>query len=181
MIRINLVVVPKLRKQETLVYQAAGALLFLIGIFSACYFWGLTKQDQKVAVQQRNEVKKQEIRQLEASVGEVEKFKQQVRTLEEQLGVIRALENGRSGPVKMMDELTEIVPRRLWITSFREVGKRVTVEGLAESGMVIADFLDNLKASRFFQNPSLVGVNAAEQEGVSLQKFSITLSVRYDS
>lgn len=180
MIRINLIVVPKLRKQETLVYQAAAGFVFLVVVFAGCYFWGLTKEDVKRSAQERIEVKKQEIRQLEASVGEVEKFKQQVRVLEEQLGVIRALEKGRSGPVKMMDELTDIVPRRLWLTSFRESGKRVTVEGLAESGMVIADFLDNLKSSRFFQNPSLVVVNSAEQEGVSLQKFSITLSVKYD-
>jgi len=180
MIRINLVVVPKLRKQETLVYQAAAGFFVLVMVFAGCYFWGLTKVDQKVALQQRNESKKQEIRQLEASVGEVEKFKQQARTLEEQLSVIRSLEKGRSGPIKMMDELTEIVPRRLWITAFREAGKRVTVDGLAESGMVIADFLDNLKSSRFFQNPSLVVVNAAEQDGVSLQRFSITLNVKYD-
>lgn len=180
MIRINLLPVPKVRKQEALIVQAFIGVAALILVAVACYFVGLQKKDAIVAAQQRNEQMKRKIEELRAQVGEVEKFKKQVQALEEQLGVIRALEKGRTGPVKMMDELTEITPRKLWITNFKEQQKKVTMDGFAESGMVIADFLESLKGSRFFQNPTLIVVNSAEQDGNTIHKFQITAMVKYD-
>lgn len=180
MIRINLLPVPKARKQEALIVQAFIGVAALILIVVGCYFVGLQKKDAILAAKQRNDMKQRQIDELRAQVGEVEKYKKQVQSLEDQLGVIRALERGRSGPVKVMDELAEILPRKLWLTSFRENQKKVTMEGMAESGMVIADFLDGIKGSRFFQNPTLIVVNSAEQDGNQLQKFTITASVKYD-
>ena len=45
---------------------------------------------------------------------------------------------------------------------------------------VIADFLESLKGSRFFQNPTLIVVNSAEQDGNTIHKFQITAMVKYD-
>jgi len=180
MIRINLLPVPKVRKQEALIVQAFIGVAALILIVVGCYFVGLQKKDAIVAATQRNQAKQQQIDELRAQVGEVEKYKKQVQSLEDQLGVIRALERGRTGPVRVMDEMSEIVPRKLWLTNFREAQKKVTIEGLAESGMVIADFLDSIKGSRFFQNATLIVVNSSEQDGNQLQKFTITANVKYD-
>jgi Tfp pilus assembly protein PilN len=80
----------------------------------------------------------------------------------------------------MLDELTDLVPRKLWINTFKESSKRVTVDGVAESGPVIADFLENLKSSKYFTNPVLSVVNSQEQEGLKLHKFTITFQVKYD-
>jgi len=180
MIRINLLPVPKVRKQEALIVQGFIGVAVLVLVAVACYFVSLQKKDAIVAAQQRNELMKRKIEELRAQVGEVEKYKKQVQTLEEQLGVIRALEKGRTGPVKMMDELTEIIPRKLWLSTFKEQGKRLNIDGFAESGMVIADFLDALKGSRFFQNPTLIGVSSSEQDGSTVHKFQITATVKYD-
>jgi len=180
MIRINLLPVPKVRKQEALIIQAFAGIAALVLIGFACYMVGIQKQQRNAMQAQENAQLEQKIKELTAQVGEVEKYKKQAAVLEEQLGVIRALEKGRSGPVKMMDELTELIPRRVWITSFKEGGKKVSIDGFAESGMVIADFLDALKSSRYFQNPNLIVVNGAEQEGQPVHKFQITMAVRYD-
>jgi type IV pilus assembly protein PilN len=180
MIRINLLPVPKARKQETLILQVAAGLLILGGIAMGCYFIGAGKKAEIASINAQIQQKQREIAELKAKVGEVEKYKKQAQVLEEQLGVIRNLEKGRSGPVKMLDELTDLVPRKLWINTFKESSKRVTVDGVAESGPVIADFLENLKSSKYFTNPVLSVVNSQEQEGLKLHKFTITFQVKYD-
>ncbi len=180
MIKINLLPVPKVRKQEALIVQSLVGVAALVLVAMGCFFVGKQKQEAINVATTRNSQKMAEIEQLKAQVGEVEKYKKQIQVLEEQLGVIRSLEKGRSGPVKVMDELTEIVPRKLWITSFKESAKKVQIEGFAESGMIIADFLDGLKVSRAFVNPVLLNVNSAEQEGTPVHKFQITMQVKYD-
>lgn len=180
MIHINLLPVPKARRQEALIVQVAAGLIILALVGVGCYFIGAGKRQEIVAVNAQIRQKQAEIAELTARVGEVEKYKQKAQLLEEQIGVIRSLEKGRSGPVKMLDEMTEIIPRKLWVNSFKEAGKRVTIDGVAESGPVIADFLENLKTSKFFQNATLNVVQSQEQEGFKLHKFTITLNVKYD-
>ncbi len=180
MIRINLIPVPKARKQEALIFQAVGAVVILIVVTVGCYFVTVGKQATITAIQQDIAKKQRDIDELKAKVGEVEKYKQQAQSLEQQLGVIRNLEKGRSGPVKLMDELTEMAPRKLWLTTFKETNKNVTIDGMAESGPIIADFLDSLKAAKYFTNVQLTSVSAQEVSGAKVHKFTITISVKYD-
>jgi type IV pilus assembly protein PilN len=180
MIRINLLPVPKARKSEALILQAVAGAVLLALVAVGCYFVSASKQSEIAQINKQIQEKQRELNELKAKVGEVEKYKKQAQVLEEQLGIIRALEKGRSGPVKMMDELTDLTPRKLWITTFKESGKKVTIDGIAESGPLIADFLDNLKSSKYFTGPQLSVVQAQEQEGLKLHKFTITLSVKYD-
>ena len=180
MIRINLLPVPKARKSEALIAQSVMGIAILALVAVGCYFVAASKQAEIDQIGKQIQEKQREINDLKAKVGEVEKFKHQAQVLEEQLGVIRSLEKGRSGPVKMMDELTDLTPRRLWISSFKENGKRVTIEGTAESGPVIADFLENLKSSKYFSNPTLSLVQSQETEGLKLHKFTVSFGVKYD-
>jgi type IV pilus assembly protein PilN len=180
MIRINLIPVAKARKQEALILQAVAAVIVLGVVGVGCYFVTVGKQAMVTAKEQEIAQKKRDIEDLKQKVGEVEKYKQQAQTLEQQLGVIRALEKSRSGPVKLMDELTEMVPKKLWLSVFREQNKAVTVEGMAESGPVIADFLDSLKTAKYFSNVQLTSVTAADQSGAKVHKFVITINVKYD-
>ncbi len=180
MIRINLLPVPKVRKQEALFIQA-GIGLIILGFFAgACYFLGASKQAEIAKINSDIQARQKEIDELKAKVGEVEKYKKQLQTLEQQIGVIRSLEAGRTGPVKMLDEFTELVPRKLWIHSFKENNKMVTMDGFADSGPVIADFLESLKVAKYFSNPQLSSVQLVEQDGNKIHKFTISVQVKYD-
>lgn len=180
MIRINLLPVPKARKSEALVLQLVAGVVILAGIAGVSFFISSQKEAEIAEIQGNIAQRQREIEELKAKVGEVEKYKRQAQELERQLGVIRNLEKGRSGPVKMMDELTQIIPRKLWISSFKEAGKRVTIDGQAESGPVISDFLDALKKSKHFTNPELSIVTGSDTQGQKTHKFTITAGVRYD-
>jgi len=180
MIRINLIPVPKVRKQERLIIEASVGLLIIIAVVLACYFVGLSKKSLNDSLAAQNAQITQEINKLKAKVGEVEKYKQKLKTLKDQLAIINALQTGRSGPVRMMDELTDLVPRRLWLTTFRETNHKVTMQGFASDGPIVADFLDKLKSSKYFSGTELQTVQEQDQAKTELQKFTITTMVKYD-
>lgn len=179
MIRINLIPVPKVRRQERLIIEAAVAAVAIVLVTAICY-WQTGQQEKAISkIEYENNTIRQQIQQLEARVGQVEKFRQQQQQVRSQLEVIRSLEAGRTGPVRMMDELTELMPRQLWINSFREQSQSVTMQGLASDGPIIADFMEALKQSKYFQNPELQSVQSQDQDGLKLHRFTITTRVNY--
>lgn len=179
MIRINLIPVPKARKQEKLIIETAVAAVVLGVTISVCYFIGYQMSSSIDELKTENTSIQRNINELKAKVGEVEKFKQKAKTLKQQLDVITSLEKGRTGPVRVLDELTDLVPKKLWITSFDEKGGAVKIEGFATDGTIVADFLENIKKANFFKNAVLERVTSASG-GDDNQKFTINLKVSYD-
>ncbi len=180
MIRINLLPVPKVRRLEKLIVHGVLGLVIIGAVMGACYLVTLGKKASLTAINGQIQQKEQMIRELQAQVGQVDQYKEKAKSLEAQLSVIRSLEKGRSGPVKLMDELTEIVPRRIFVTSVKETAKTLTMEGMAESGATVADFLDNLKTAKYFDDVKLEDITAQEASGHKLQRFKLTMRVKYD-
>ena len=180
MIRINLLPVPKARKQERLIIELAVAAVVIAVTLAVGYFVSDAKSAAIGKLRAENQALNEEINRYRARVGEVDKYKQKLQTLRDQLKVIESLQAGRSGPVKVLDELTEITPRRLWITNMKESNQKLNLQGVGEDGSTIADFLESLKQSKYFSNIELQNLQLQEQNGVKLQKFTINLDVKYN-
>jgi type IV pilus assembly protein PilN len=125
------------------------------------------------------------VRQLEADIArykpeqeQVEVFKAKRTELEDKLDVIRGLDRARSGPVRIMDELSRSTPDRLWLTSLATEGVQITVEGDSLDTGVVADFLRALNASPYFTDVDLERTSSGSQmEGVKLVHFIITAAL----
>jgi type IV pilus assembly protein PilN len=75
--------------------------------------------------------------------------------LEEKLQVLATLENGRTRPAKVLDELSTIIPRRVWISGFGEQAGVATIQGFALGYEDLASFAEKLKGSKFFSNVTI--------------------------
>jgi type IV pilus assembly protein PilN len=180
MIRINLLPAPKARKQERLLIEGFIAALSIAGVIAGCIILSGTKERVIDDLEAHNQKIQVQINELKARVGEVEKFKQKQKTLTDQIKVIKDLEARRSGPVRMMDELTDLVPRKMWIESFKENNGKLSVQGTAQDGPIIADFLEAIKRSKHFLNAVLQNVQSQEVSGQTLHRFNINLDVKYE-
>ena len=125
------------------------------------------------------------IRQLETDIArykpeqdKVQAFKAKRIQLEDKIDVIRGLDRARSGPVRIMDELSRNTPERLWLTSLSTEGTQITVEGDSLDTSVVADFLRSLNASPFFTEVDLERTfSGAQVEGVQFVHFVITAAL----
>jgi type IV pilus assembly protein PilN len=122
------------------------------------------------------------VRQLESDIArfepqqkQVAAFKEKRRQLEEKLDVIGGLDKARTGPVRVLDELSVHTPAKLWVTVLQTKGVSITIEGLSLDTGVVADFLRSLNSSQYFENVDLDQTNTGpEEQGVKLVKFVIT-------
>jgi type IV pilus assembly protein PilN len=194
MIKINLLPIRQARKRESVKQQLILFAVLLVGAGVGLYLWNnhmTTKVDDK---KKQIRTTKQQIEQYKRAIGEVEKFKGLEETLERKLKIIESLVKGKSGPVKVLDRLSQLVPKQVWLTNWSEGGGKVTCEGEALSNKYVADFVSALKESykdgtaaalgdgektgkKYFTNVKLVGVEADKQS--RFVTFKITMKVNY--
>jgi type IV pilus assembly protein PilN len=180
MIRINLIPTKAARKKEGAIFQLVVGLAF-IGIALGVCWWVNRDIERKIEAERitQNDLNAK-INQLQSIIAEVEDYKRKRRDLEAKINTIKDLNEKRSGPVKFMEEFGYVLPRKAWITTFREVEKQLTLEGSAVDGPTVADFIDNLRGSKFFYNVQLIQVQQAVEGTKVVQKFSVTCLANYN-
>ncbi len=101
-------------------------------------------------------------------------FKTQKKELQDKLDIIASLEQARSGPVRILDELSANVPERLWLTSIKTRGTGIELEGQSLDTGVVADFLRGMNSSPYFSNVDLDKTSGGKVvRGVRLVNFVI--------
>ena len=119
---------------------------------------------------------------MKAELGDYDKIKEQRQDLLKQQKTIQALQAGRTGPLYLMRELSEILTagkgptfdrasyedrlkrdpnigfntswdtRRVWLDSFEEAQGKVRIRGSAKTNEDVAEFLKRLQLSIFFSD-----------------------------
>jgi Tfp pilus assembly protein PilN len=181
MIRINLLGKAKVKAARPKTVRAASnqalqaimAISVLVISIGIIYFWEriLSQQDTDLS-RQIAQARKEKIRQ-ESLLKENETFEKRRKLLENRISVIESLKKNQSGPVQVLDILSDCVQRTdgLWLKDFVQKENVITLSGIAMgSPSVIADFLTNLEQLGKFKNVTLVNI----QEVDAKYSFSIT-------
>ena len=179
MIRINLLPVREIearagRKYEALVGGVCLGLAFIAAAGVHGYqTWQLSRLEADLTELQN------EVQRLSPAVKEVAELQKSVSALKEKNKVINDLTKRRTGPVKIMEDLSDATPARLWLTEFKEMGGSVTINGFATDNQTVADFLKTLSRMPRFANVELLETIQSDQDGTSLKKFVIKANVNY--
>jgi type IV pilus assembly protein PilN len=113
---------------------------------------------------------------LTKKLGDIEGLKRDIKELEQKLSVIKGLEADRFFPVRMLDELAQLVPQKeIWLEKIAETtGSGLRIEGVARDNMVVAHFMKSLEFSSFVSSVSLVSTKEKEVAGIKLQQFTLS-------
>jgi type IV pilus assembly protein PilN len=90
--------------------------------------------------------------------------------------LIDELRRGQTAPVHMVDEISRSLPEMMWLTSLKQEGYDVTLEGRCTSLTALSDLIANLEATRYFKKPVEIvssQVVAGEKGGPELISFTI--------
>jgi len=179
MIRINLLPVRISKKKEAgrqqLILFGLVALLAVIGNF----WWHKSRADDLAAREGKLRRTKEDIAQLERIIGEVKNIKEQQAALKDKLAVLDKLKAGRTGPVKMLDDLATIVPKKVWVKKMEEKDGQMGLEGSAASIDDVSAFLSALKRSRYFKAVELKKTTARTEGKARLVDFTLTARADY--
>jgi type IV pilus assembly protein PilN len=179
MIRINLLPVKALRaeverRREIITGSTVlAAVVVLLGGMHGYQSYQLS-QLQKELTTLRGELQA-----LNVKIKEVGDLQIKIKDLRGKNKIIEDLNRKKSGPVLVMESLSNSTPGSLWLTDLRESGGNVTMNGLAVDNQTIADFLKSIAASKYFNNVELIETTQGAGPSASLKKFSIKTGVLY--
>ena len=176
MIRINLLPVRAAKKREFGRQQIVLFVLLLILAGIGNVLWHSRVDSELTAVNRQISSTKAEIAQLEKTIGEVKSIKEDKKALEDKLKILDTLKKGRTGPVKVLDELATVIPQKVWILDFAEQNGGVTITGQAVSYEDLSTFSKKLKASRHFTN---ITIKTARQRPDGAVDWTIVCNADY--
>ena len=181
MIRINLLPARALKKKEST--RQFFSILVLCGILAviviAYLHFSLTNQINKV----NNQILSynEEIKQLKIDTKDVNKFKAEQEDLQRRIQVIQTLQQAKTGPVRVLDNLSMTLPGKLWLTSLKEKDGKMEIKGIAMDNPAIAQFMTNLENTEVINNVELIVSQQLERKDIKLQEFTLTCDVQYGS
>jgi type IV pilus assembly protein PilN len=179
MIRINLLPIRAAKKREFGRQQLVLFALLLVGALTGNYLWWKTEADNLAALNQRIASTQAEIAQLEKTIGEVKSITQDKKSLEDKLKILDTLKKGRTGPVKVMDELATVVPNRVWIVEYSEQNGNAVLRGQAVTYEDLSTFAQKLKTSKYFANVTIKKASQRNESGAV--EWEISCNANYSA
>ena len=210
MIRINLL--PRTRKQAQAQSSGGGPLwagIYLLAVF----VWGIglalfyfQKQAELQGVQQSNRALDAEVADLQQRTARLGELQAQLARSQRLEQVVEELNRARTGPLRVMMELSQVlsVPggptidaealerqrqinpyagfregwdvRRLWLKSFSEADRVCRIAGEARTNEDVAEFLRRLSLSELFADVVLERTQGGAADVIA---FNLNCRVRY--
>jgi type IV pilus assembly protein PilN len=133
----------KQREREFYMMLAASAVAALIAV-AAAYGWMDARIDNQ---NQRNAYLTNEIKALDKQIEEInelDKTKSQLLTRKQ---IIEQLQSNRSQMVHLFDEMVKTIPDGVRLTTMKQAGDVLTLEGVAESNARVASYMRNIDNS----------------------------------
>jgi type IV pilus assembly protein PilN len=174
MIRINLLPFRAARKRENIKRQISVYVLCMILLLVGMLYTFLQLNGKLNDARDTQVSLKKELGNYEKTIQRIDELDKRIKLIEKKLDVIKKLEEGKAGPVRLLDELAQAVPRdRLWLEALAESGGSLTLRGSAKDNETVADFMVNLEKAKHIKAVDLQSIQATEQEGVMLAKFTL--------
>ncbi len=145
---------------------------FLLGLLGAVLFGGLITYSYKLVVQsqissqeRRNEVLRSEIATLDEQIAEINNLEAQKARLIARMEIIDQLQRSRPEVVHLFDELVETLPEGVFLRSVRQDGKRIEIQGTAQSSTRVSAMMRNIEGSEWLRAPGLEVIDTVGEDG----------------
>jgi type IV pilus assembly protein PilN len=144
------------RQKEFYGLLGASALAaVLLGFLIVSYYNG-----QLEGQGQRNAFLQTEIQKLDAQIKEIEDLDRKKAQLLMRKQVIEELQASRSQMVHLFDELVRTIPDGVRLTSIKQAGEVLTLEGQSQSNARVSTYMRNIEASGWMREPDLSIIEA---------------------
>jgi type IV pilus assembly protein PilN len=207
-IRINLLPSRKAKRQEASQRQFLVMGLAILAAVGLVVFFHLENTTELEKIQHDNTIVQADVARLKQELGDYDKIRGQREELLKQRKTIQSLEAGRTGPVFLLRELSEILSpgkgptfdrvtyeetlrkdpnagftnwetKRVWLDSYIELKQKVKLRGSAKSNEDVAEFLKRLNSSVFFKDVNLDATAQVAKGLVKFVNFGLSATVIY--
>jgi type IV pilus assembly protein PilN len=178
MIRINLLSVGQKTRKAKPQYDVRAQALLGVGVLvitvAGCWWYSAALDSEIETLQEEKQHKERQIVQLKEQVKQVIDFEQKKKLLEDKNRIIDQLEQSRTGPVKVLDHVSQsIEPLKLWLTKLGMTADLIEIEGKALTNDDVVEFANNLRRTEYFTGINLQESKAAVENKVNVYQFRL--------
>lgn len=176
MARINLLPWRAERRKQR---QKEFGLMLGIAAVAGFALWFLVNSYYNAQIdgqRERNAFLEQKIVELDREIAEIDALDRQRAQLLARKAVIEELQGNRSQMVHLFDQLVRTIPDGVLLTSLKQEGQRLTLEGRSQSNARVSTYMRSLDASGWMSNAQLTVIEA--QDGVPGLPYAFTLNVQ---
>ncbi len=183
MIKINLLPAKggkkrKAAKKLTPLQQQGIMAVFILAIsFGIMFFWWWSLYLRINELKSEKAEAEAKIAQQEKMLTEVKNVEAEEKSVKEKIEVIRKLEANQTGPVRLLDEISKLLPKGVGLTVLTEKGGQVDLEGNAFTNNELVVFINALKASPMFNDVYLVVSEQTKLEGYEIYKYKLQFKI----
>lgn len=172
MIKINLLPFRAARKKENIKRQVSVFILAVLLLFSVMGYLFITLNGKLSTLKTDKAQKTKELATYEATNKKLQELKTKIEEIRTKLDVIRTLEKNKTGPVRLLDEISFAVPKdKLWLRSLEEKQGVLTLTGTAMDNETVALFMTNLELS---EHITTVDLKNTKLRTLQQQKLNVT-------
>ena len=177
MIRINLL--PSAKKKAVVIppvfiYGGIAAALILIIMIV-----GMLVINSKISsVQTEIAVKQQKLNKLKAKLEEVKNYERNNEEVRAKADVIEKLKKNQVVPLRLLDEVSEMLPKGVWLTGLLDKSGTISLDGYAYSNAELVSYVQNLKSSKYLTEVMLVESRQTDVGSFSIYKFKLQFRMK---
>ena len=176
MIKVNLFPFRAARIKENIRRQVTIYVLSVIFLILASSYFYLDLNNKVNTLREEQDVKQKELDSFKDTNRKIAALKKTIAAVEVKLKTIKRLEKGKTGPVKLLDDIAMSVPEdKLWLTTLKEQKGTLVLNGTAMDNETVADFMDRLQSTQSINSVQLVRTRQKKIPGfdLSLKDFSL--------
>jgi len=176
MIKVNLFPFRAARIKENIRRQVTIYLLSVIFLILASSYFYLDLNNKVNTLREERDAKQKELDSFKDTNRKIAALKKTIAAVEVKLKTIKRLEKGKTGPVKLLDDIAMSVPEdKLWLTTLKEQKGTLVLNGTAMDNETVADFMDRLQNTQSINSVQLVRTRQKKIPGfdLSLKDFSL--------
>jgi len=141
------------RERKLAFFVALGAAVVLAGV--ALFIAYLLVGSMIDAQEHRNEQLRAQIKVLDKQIEEINDLEAQKQKFISRMQIIEKLQRSRPEVVHLFDELVKDMPDGTYLTSVKQTGDNLKLEGVAQSSTRVSALMRNISASQWLQKPEL--------------------------
>jgi len=178
MIKVNLIPTKKRKKQKPVpVFLIYTVLLTLaVGVI----FLYITYHFSSTISAKEKKVKENviTIAALKEKIKAVEDFEKLNKTFQQRKDIIEELGRNKSRPVKILDEISALLPPGVWLSTADVKGLDVSLSCTAFTNTDVVNYVNNLKNSKLFTDVYLQESVQSKAAAITVYSFKLTFKVK---
>jgi type IV pilus assembly protein PilN len=171
----------RLARQRQFVSLTITLAILGVAIVGLVHVYLATRIENQVS---RNTLLKTEIANLDTQIKEIDKLRDQIQQVIARKSVVESLQANRNEAVHLLDQLVRQLPEGIYLRSVKQVDKKVTIVGYAQSNARVSTLMRNIEGSPWIEKPELAEIKlvstpgAARTEPTRTNEFTLRFEIR---